>query len=121
MNLKKTMFDKIERNSIKVNVNGDVVYLKKSRVGWHVIYPPIDINSIEEATDEKGEINWKKVKWDRFALFFGSKSNAIWTTIIGLVVLLFTFGVWQVITSYNTIVTNPIVQGCIKQAGIVLG
>ena len=119
MNLKKIMFDRIERNSIKVDVNGDTIYLKK-KGDWYVIYPPVNIKSVEKATDENGNINWKEVKWDKTALIFGSRANAIKTAIVGLITLLFAFGAWQLISSFNAIVSNPIVQSCLKGAGIEL-
>lgn len=122
MNLKKAMYERIKKNSIEIDVgseeNPKFVYLKKDKFGWHVIYPPINIKSLEDATDENGNINWKKVKWDKIALIFGSKSNAIFTSVVGVLVLLLAFGVWQLIASYNTIVSNPIVRSCIKNAGI---
>ena len=120
MNLKKAMLERIERNSIKVDVDGESVYLKKKN-GWHLIYPPIDMSSVEKATDENGNIDWKKVKWDKTALIFGNKSNAIKSSVVAIITLLLIFGVWQVIASYNQIALNPIVQGCLKQAGVTLG
>ena len=122
MNLKKVMYERIKKNSIEINVgteeNPRFIYLKNDKFGWHVIHPPINIKSLEDATDRDGNINWKKVKWDKIALIFGSKSNAISTTIVGVVVLLLAFGVWQLIASYQAIVTNPIVRSCIKNAGL---
>jgi len=119
--LKRAMFEKIEQNSIKVNANNEEVYLKKSKVGgWHVIHPPININSVEEATDENGIINWRKVKWDRLALVFGSKSNAIATAVIGTLTILLAIGTRQIIVSFNSTMGNPIVQSCLQQAGIVI-
>jgi len=120
MNLKKFMFEKIEKNSIKIDADGETIYLKKKN-GWHIIYPPVNIESVEKATDEQGNIDWKKVKWDKTALIFGSKENAIKSSIIGIITILLILGVWQVISSYNSIVLNPVIQSCIKNAGIVLG
>jgi len=119
MNLKKSLFELIEKNSIKVEVGGETIYLKKHK-DWQVIYPPVNIKSIEEATDENGVIDWKKVKWDKTALIFGSKSNAIKTTIVSGIVLLFAFGAWQLISSYNAVISNPIFQECFKQTGMKL-
>lgn len=119
MNLKRAMLERIERDSIKVEVDGETIYLKK-KSGWHVIYPPVDIKSVEKATDENGNVDWNKVKWDRVALFFGSKSNAIKTAIVGVITILIAFGAWQLISSFNTIVSNPIVQSCLDKAGITI-
>jgi hypothetical protein len=119
MNLKKKMYDRIEKNCIKINLNGEQVYLKNS-LGWHVIHSPVDLKSVEENTDSRGNINWDKVKWDKVALIFGSKQNAITTAIVGVITLLIAFGVRQVILSFNTVMSNPIVQACLKSAGIAI-
>ena len=119
MNVKKLIFDRIERNSIQINVEGEDIYLKKSG-DWHVIYPPIDIRSVEDATDDDGNIDWSKVKWNKINLIFGSKSNAIISSIVAIITLLFAFGAWQLVQSYNLIATNQIVKECLKSAGLVL-
>lgn len=119
MNLKKLIFDKIKKNSIQLNVDGEDIYLKKSG-DWHVIYPPINIKSVEEATDENENIDWNKVKWNKINLIFGSKSNAIISSIIAIITLMLMFGVSQLINSYNMVATNPYIQECIKGAGIKL-
>lgn len=119
MNLKKAMLERIKENSIEVDVNGETVYLKK-KGGWHVIYPPVNIESLEKATDENGNIDWKKVKWDKIALLFGNKSNAVKTAIVGLITLLLAFGAWQLISTFNEIASNPVVQSCLKSAGLSL-
>lgn len=106
--LKQTMLERIEKDSIKVNVNGEKVYLKKSGFPkeWHVIYPPVD--------PETG-------KWDKLNFLFGGKANALKYLVIGVIVLLLTLGVYEVVSSYNTIMSNPSVQICLQQAGISLG
>lgn len=105
MGLKEKMLERIEKNSIKVDVNGEKIYLKKSGMikEWHVIYPPVD-----------PETN----KWSLVNLIFGGKSNAIITAIIGIIVLLFALGIYDIISSYNLTMSNPIVQACLKSAGI---
>lgn len=120
MNLKKAMYERIEKNSIKIPIKGETVYLKKSMGGWHVIYPPVNIKSIEENTDSQGNIDWDRVKWDKTALIFGSKQNAIITAIVGIITILLTYGVWQIIASYNSIMSNLAVQECLKNLGIQL-
>jgi len=120
MNLKKAMYDRIEQHSVKMNIKGEDVFLKKSMGGWHVIYPPVSIKSIEQNTDSNGNINWKRVKWDKTALIFGSKQNAIMTAVVGVITLLVIYGVWQVIASYNSIINNVAVQGCLKSLGLAL-
>jgi hypothetical protein len=119
MNLKKAMYDRIERDCIKVNVNGNTVYMK-TKGSIRIIYPPVDIKSVEENTDSMGNIDWKKVKWDKVALIFGSKQNAIMTAIVGIITLLLAWGAHQLISSFNTIISNPIVQGCLENAGLIV-
>lgn len=108
MTLKEAMLRRIEKDSIKVDVKGETVYLKKSGFikDWHVIYPPVN--------PETG-------KWDLINLIFGGKSNALKTFIIGVLLLMLVFGVWEVVNSYNTIFSNPIVINCLKLGGINLG
>ena len=118
MNLKKIMLERIEKNGIKLDVEGERIYLKKSK-DWHVIYPPVNIKSYEDATHD-GVTDWKKVKWNYTNLIFGGKQNAIRTLVIGLITLCAAFGAWQLIASYNVLAANPIIQSCAKQAGIVL-
>ena len=125
MNLKQSMFEKIKKNSIEVNVgtdeNPEYIYLKNSWGGWHTIYPPVNLDSIDKATDERGITNWKKVKWNYLNLIFGGKGNAIMYAIVGILILLLYFGVSQVFSSYTQIISNPQVMECIKAAGISLG
>ena len=110
--LKKRMLERIERNSRKVNMGTDLnpnwVYLKNSGLikEWHVIYPPVNPETNE---------------WDTINLLFGGKSNALKTFVVGVLVVLLAFGVYQIISSYNTTLANPLVQSCIKNSGIILG
>jgi hypothetical protein len=120
MNLKQRMFERIEKNSIKVNVNGEIIYLKNS-MGWHVIYPPIDLDSIESSKDEYGNINWKKVKWDKTNFIFGGKANAIKYAVFGILVVALAIGVYEMVSSYNMTFENPLVKQCLKQVGIIIG
>jgi len=119
MNLKKSMLERIEQKSIKIKVDEETIFLKKTG-GWHVIYPPVDMNSVDRETDESGNINWKGVKWNYTNLIFGGKKNAIWTAIIGVLTLSLAYGVMEIIKSYNIIASNVIIQECAKQAGIIL-
>ena len=82
MSLKKSMLERIERDSIKIGVDGEDIYLKK-KMGWHIIHPPVDMKSVELATDEEGKVDWNKVKWNYTNLIFGGKANAIKTSTIG--------------------------------------
>ena len=122
MNLKKAMLERIEQKSIKINVGTEekkeYIFLKNTG-GWHVIYPPVNIKSVDKATTN-GITNWKEVKWNYTNLIFGGKKNAVWTAIIGAITLFLAIGIKQIIVSYNIIASNPIIQACAKQAGIVL-
>lgn len=108
MGLKEMMLDKIEKDSIKVNVNGDLVYLKKGGIfkEWKVIYPPVN--------PETGE-------WNYTNLIFGGTGNAIKTFFIGLLLLMLLYGAYDLMSSYNSVMSNPVVQSCLKTAGISLG
>lgn len=102
--LKKAMLDKIEKNSIKIDVDGEKVYLKKSGIikEWHVIYPPVDPET---------------KKWNKINVLFGGEVNAIKTLIVGIIVVLLVLGVYEVVTSYNATFSDPNVVACINQAG----
>lgn len=119
MNLKEAMYRRIEKNCIKINLNGENLYLKNS-LGWHIIHSPVDLKSVEDNTDSLGEINWNKVKWDKVALIFGSKQNAIITAVVGGITLLLALGIRQIILSFNSIMSNFAVQECLKNAGVVV-
>jgi hypothetical protein len=119
MNLKRVMLERIEQKSIKILVEGEPIFLKKTG-GWHVIYPPVDMDSVENAIRQDGSVDWNRVKWNWTNLIFGGKKNAIMTAIIGIITLAAVFGAWQLIASYNSIVENPIFQECARQAGIII-
>ena len=72
---------------------------------WHVIYPPV---------------NPETMNWDITNLIFGRKTQAITSLIVGVVVILLAIGVYDVISSYNNIITNPTVQLCLEKGGITL-
>ena len=105
MGIKEKMLERIEKNSIKVNVRGENIYLKQSGMfkEWHVIYPPV---------------NPETSKWDITNLIFGGKSNAVRTFIVGVLILLLIFGVSEIVKSYNFTMSNPIVQACLNMSGV---
>ena len=120
-NLKKRMYEMISVNSIKVNVSEEDVYLKKSKFPtkeWHVFYSPIDLSSVENATDEQGNIDWNLVRWNKVNAVFGGKSNAIFTFIVGILAVGVVVGVKILMNSYGKVMSNPQVQQCIQNAGI---
>lgn len=102
--LKRKMLGVIERDSIKIDVGGEKVYLKKSKImkEWHVIYPPIN--------PETKEWNW-------INFIFGGKTNALNSLIIGIIVVLLAMGVYDIVASYNLTFSDPDVVACINQAG----
>ena len=109
MGIKEIMLDRIEKDSIKVNVNGDIVYLKKSGFlvkEWRVIYPPV---------------NPETKKWNKMNLIFGGKGNAIKYLAVGLMVVLLAIGVYDIVHSYNITMSNPAVKLCLDNANIKLG
>ncbi len=92
MGLKEKLFAKVTRNAVKSEMDGEVVYLKRSAgifeflpkfvskplKEWKQIYPPVNEDN----------------SWNWFNLFFGGKKN-FWTLIllfilIGLILLQFT-------------------------------
>lgn len=105
--LKQSMLERIERNAIKIDISGKKIYLKKSGMfkEWRVIYPPV---------------NPETKKWDWVNFIFGGKSNAFRTFIVGVIILLLIFGISQIINSYESIMSNPTVQMCLRGAGIEL-
>lgn len=108
MGFKDKLLERIEKNSIKVNVGEEKIFLKKSGMfkDWHVIYPPID--------PDTGKINW-------INLLFGGKANAVKVFIIGIITLLLVLGVYDLVSSYNETFSNPAVQSCLKNLGITVG
>lgn len=90
-NLKKWMQEKIERDAVVSNIYGEKVILKKSMIpiiggDWKQIHPPVDPNSVEQATDEHGNTDWKKVKWNVINAIFGGWSN-FWILVFVLAIV----------------------------------
>jgi len=118
--LKKLMSERIEKDCIKVNVSKEgeepkYIYIKNpQKKTAHVIYSPINLESVEKATDKEGNVDWDKVKFDKVALIFGSYNQAIKTAIAGILTLGVIFGVWQLIANWNALISNECVKGCMK-------
>lgn len=117
----KEVVRRLEKDSIRVDVEPPV-YLKKTKWTneWRTIYPIVKLETIP--TKENGEFDfdadWSNVKYDKLRFFFGSKGMAITTLIIVVIVFLAILGVYEIISSYNQIISNPLVQNCIRNAGI---
>ena len=101
--LKRSMLERIERGAVKSEINGDTVYLKKSKLPliggeWQQINPPVN---------EDGS-------WNIVNLIFGGKRNFI----ILLIILAIAFMVlmqFKVNFDYlNILKDNPCVQACIQ-------
>jgi len=108
MGLREKMLERIEKNSIAVDVDGEKIYLKKSGnlKEWRVIYPPV---------------NPETMKWNWINLLFGGKGNAIKTLVIGILATLLAIGVYDIVNSYNAVMNNPTVQSCLESQGWVFG
>lgn len=122
--LKQKFYERIEKGSIKIDVKGEEVYLKKSGFfvkDWHVIYPPLNLDDVEEAKDKHGNIDWTRVRWNKMNAIFGGKGNALKTFITGLLILGILFGVQQLISSYNAFINSPVIQNCLQSARINIG
>lgn len=102
------LLERIEKNAIKVNVNEEPIYLKKSGLfvkEWRIIYPPVN---------EDGSIN-------RINRWFGGKGNLVRTVIWVLLIFLVLLGVYEIISSYNAVFSDPIIQDCLKASNIIIG
>ena len=108
MGIKEKMLDRIEKDSIKIDVEGQKVYLKKSGIfkEWRVIYPPVDPET---------------KKWDITNLIFGGKTNAFGTFIVGIIVLMMAYGVYELVNSYNSFFENPVIRACLEASNIKIG
>lgn len=117
----KGVVRRLEKDSIRVDAEPPV-YLKKTKWTneWRTIYPIVKLETIP--TKENGEFDfdadWSNVKYDKLRFFFGSKGMAIKTIIMVAIVFLAIFGIYEIISSYNQIISNPLVQSCIQNAGI---
>lgn len=110
MGLKDYLLSRIEKDAIKIRLEGKYVYLKKSSLfgllkEWRVIYPPVD--------PETG-------KWDMVNLIFGGKSNMVKTIFVVVIVLLITYGIYEILKTYQEVFSNPVVQSCLNMLGVRL-
>ena len=80
--LKDSALRKIEKNAIKIKVNDENIYLKKSGMikDWHVIYPVV---------------NPETRNWDLVNLLLGGKRNAFKTFIAGIFIAIFSYAIYQ--------------------------
>lgn len=119
MSLKENIYRRIIKNSVKSELDGKTVYLKKSRIPilggeWKEIQPPLDIAQIEKMESE-GHIDWNKIKWNKVNLIFGG-----WKNLIRLVAILVIVGlvILQFIENYR--ILGGAVECCNKCNGIDL-
>ncbi len=101
--LKKSMLERIERDSVKSIMGNEVVYVKKSKMpliggDWQQIHLPVN---------EDGTWNWTN-------LIFGGKRNL---KILLALIIIVGMVVFQFYTNFDYIETlrnNPCVQSCLK-------
>ena len=101
MTFKESMQRRIEKNAIKININGEEILLKKSGIltkDWHRFHPPIN---------EDGTWNWLN-------FFFGGKSNLINLIAILVIIALLFIGIGEIFSDMKTILDTPCVQSCIN-------
>jgi len=100
--LKQDMLKKIETDAVKSELNGETVYLKKSRIplvgDWARIYPPVNENG----------------SWNIPNLIFGGKKNLIKLIIVLVIIAMLFAGIYQLIQGYEAILNQPCVQSCIN-------
>jgi hypothetical protein len=100
--LKKKLLDRIERKAIKSELEGEIVYLKKSVVpligDWGRIYPPVN---------EDGS-------WNIVNLIFGGRRNLIKLLIILAIVGMVLLGFYEVFSSYNQLAGTDCVKACLE-------
>jgi hypothetical protein len=108
--LKKTLTEKIEKNSVKSelsyvdkegNTQTEIVYLKKSLIpilgDWHRVYPPVN---------EDGS-------WNKVNLIFGGKRNLIKLIIVLALAGLFFLAFKEIGSNYETLANLPCVKNCL--------
>jgi len=100
MSFKETMQRRIEKNAIKININGEDVLLKKSGLfvkEWHRFHPPIN---------EDGSWNIKN-------LIFGGKANLVNFIVIMIIMAMLLIGLGEIFSGMQHIIDTPCVQSCI--------
>jgi len=101
MGFRESLQKRIEEGAIKSVLNGEIVYLKKSKLpligDWARIYPPIN---------ENGSINW-------INLLFGGKKNLIRLLMIFTLIVIVFLGFYQIFSSYEAFRNIPCVKSCI--------
>ena len=79
------------KNVKEMRINGDTLYFKKDMFGYRQVYP---------IRNPDGKINW-------INLIFGGKRNLINIILLLLGVVLLYIGISDLISSYQTIATDP--------------
>ena len=101
MSFKEKLQRRIEKNAIKINLNGEEILLKKSGIlakDWHRFHPPIN---------EDGTWNWLN-------FLFGGKSNFINLIAILVIIALLFIGIGEIFSGMQKILDAPCVQSCIQ-------
>lgn len=107
MSFKDNMEKKIEKNAIKVNVNGEEILMKKSGLfvkEWHRFHPPINENKT----------------WNWMNLIFGGKSNFVNLIAILIIIALLFVGLHEIFNGMQRILDTPCVQSCLVNKTIAI-
>ena len=106
--LKEKLQQKIEKDAVKSILNGEVVYMKKSRLpligDWARIYPPVN----EDGT------------WNIPNLLFGGWKNLFRLFFILALAGMILFAFYEVFQSFEAFRSQPCVQLCIEAANNII-
>ena len=102
-NLKQWFLRRIEERAVKSELDGEIVYLKKSKIplvgDWGRIYPAVN----EDGT------------WNFTNLIFGGKQNFIKLILILIIIAFVLLGFYEVFNQYSNVVNNECVKLCLKK------
>jgi len=106
--LKERLLEKLERNAIKSELDGETVYLRKSKIpilggDWSQIHPPIN---------EDGS-------WNIINLIFGGKRNLKILLALLAVSTMILFAFKEVFAGYEALRNLPCVQNCLSNLYII--
>lgn len=104
-NLKQWMLRRLERDSIKSELDGEVVYMKKSKLpilggGWVQIHPPVNEDN----------------SWNLVNLVFGGWRNLKILIVMLVLVGMILYAFKNVFTQYEALRNLPCVQQCLEIA-----
>jgi len=102
-NLKRSMLEKIERNAVKSEMKGEIVYLKKSKLpliggDWQQIHLPVNEDN----------------SWNLVNLLVGGKRNLKILIALILIVGMVLFQFWMNFNYIETLRNNPCIKICLE-------